>query len=224
MKFKFTLILTILLSVILCFNTQAINEITEPQIGGTYTQADTTQTYGLLVGTPLDVINGFAYADWQRASDDGEVLAENSTLYLEGGIPVHTFALSGYVKGTRDEGRIEGWQRDAGYFLRLPEYQVKGLTVTGGGGNFARNEIPELGLDADTTFNWRAFVELKHSLGLNLLLESNATIDFENPEFTATPFTSIEVGSHFTLDLSVEVLRSKGEFHTTTLIAGKKTF
>lgn len=205
-------------------NAYSVNEIDEAQIGGSFTQADTTKTFGVLVGTPINAINGFAYADWQRAADAEVVLAENATLYLEGGIPIGSFALSGYLKGTRDEGRIEGWQRDYGYFLRLPELNVSGVLVTGGAGNFARQEILELGIDAETTFNWRGFVELKHASGINLLIETTSNVDLSNPEYKVTPFTSIEVGDHFTLDLSVEVLRVNQITYTQTMINGKKTF
>lgn len=220
---RYLTLLTLILFTCVSF-VYGVNEIDEAQVGGTYSQADTTKTFGLLVGTPIDAINGFIYADWQRASDDGETLAENATVYLEGGVPIGSFALSGYVEGTRDEGRIEGWQRDYGYFLRLPEFTLSGFTVTGGGGNFARQEIPELGLDAATSFNWRGFLEFKHKYGFSILLETNSTIDFTDPEFTVTPFTSVEFGDHFTLDLSMEILRSGGVTYTQSNISGKKTF
>ena len=224
MKSLIHILIIMLVCGVSCLPALATVDIDEAQIAGTYSQAGNTISLGLLVGTPIDAINGFAYGDWQRAQDEGEVLAENATLYLEGGVPIFGFALNGYVKGLKDEGRIEGWQRDYGYFLRLPEYKWRGFILTGGGGNFARQEIPEIGVEAMTSFNWRGFLQFKHISGLNLLIETTSTLGLKDPEFRLLPFTSIEVGDHFTLDLSLEILRADGETHNQVMIAGKKTF
>ena len=133
-------------------------EIDEPQVAGTFIQNGEVNTIGLLVGSPIDAINGFAYGDWQRSVNAGEVLTDNSTLYLEGGLPIKGFGLQGYLKGEKDAGRIEGWRRDYGYFVRTPSADIGGIHIEGGAGNFARQEIPEIDVEADTTFNWRAFL------------------------------------------------------------------
>lgn len=225
---SFHMFWTIMFSVLLlmfCWTpASASTDIDEAQIAGTYTQAGNTQTLGILGGVPINAINGFVYGDWQRAVNDDVVLEENATLYIEGGIKLKGFDFNGYAKGLRDEGRIFGWQRDYGYFIRSPQLQTGAFSFTAGAGNFARQEIPELNVEAETSFNWRSFVEVKHSSGLHLLLETTSTINLEDPEFRAVPFTSIEVGDNFTLDLSLEILRADGKTHTQTIIAGKKTF
>ena len=202
----------------------SMSSIDEPQVAGTYTQAGDTQSFGILGGLPINAINGFIYGDWQRSTNDGIVLEENTILYLEGGVELRGFDLNGYVKGLRDEGRVFGWQRDYGYFVRIPDIRSGAFSFTAGAGNFARHEIPELDVEAETSFNWRGFFEVKHDSGLHLLLETTSTLNLEDPEFRAVPFTSIEVGESFTLDLSVEILRADGKTHTQTIIAGKKTF
>lgn len=224
---NFSLFGILILTLLLMFwqtPASAVTAIDEAQVAGTYSQAGATEAIGILAGLPIDVINGYIYGDWQRSSSDDVVLEENATLYIEGGVKLFGFDLNGYAKGLRDEGRVLGWQRDYGYFIRIPDLQTKGFTFTGGAGNFARQEIPELDVEAETSFNWRGFVEVKHEIGLHLLLETTSTLNLEDPEFRAVPFTSIEVGDDFTLDLSFEILRADGETHTQTIIAGKKTF
>lgn len=224
LNFNLTLCLLFAAMLLLWTQANAATNMDEAQVAGTYTQAGKTQNLGILAGVPINTINGFIYGDWQRAVSDDVVLEENATLYIEGGVKLGGFGLSGYAKGLKDEGRVFGWQRDYGYFVRIPTLQTKGFTFTGGAGNFARQEIPEIDVEAETSFNWRGFVEVEHESGLHLLLETTSTINLNDPEFRAVPFTSIEVGENFTLDLSLEILRADGKTHTQTIIAGKKTF
>ena len=216
----------VLVFFVICTMAYCEVEIDESQVAVSFLQDGGVNSIGLLAGTPLDAINGFAYGDWQRFTNEGIVLTDSTVLYLEGGVPIPFIGgkLQGYLKGEKDDGRIEGWRRDYGYFWRTPSVEVFGLHIDGGMGNFARVEIPEIDIEADTSFNWRAFLQVQHPSGISVLFETTSALNLKNPDFKVKPFTSVEIGDGLNFDFALEILREDGVTHRSTIMGFKKSW
>lgn len=205
----------------------------EKQIVFSFAQTGDNMTVGAMLGLPFhrEKLNGYAVLSGQHVHDDGETDATQRLGYLEAGVPIKNFEVNGFVKALRNSERDLERQIDYGYFIQLPTFTIERGTfrkrywvLSAGFGNFARHEIEELAAEAQTSFNWKAFVRAGHSSGLSVQFETTSASDFSDREYSLTPSTSIEVFDRVNVDLSAVIIHADEQTHINSLIGVKLTF
>ncbi len=230
----FTTLIVLMFSVItIAAFAEVPPEPDEKQVVVSFAQTGNNLTVGALIGVPFEreKLNGYAVLSGQHIHDDGETDATQRLGYLEAGVPLRSFEFNGFVKALTNSERDLDRQIDYGYFIQLPKIRIergqfgrRSWVFSAGFGNFARNEIAELEVDAHTSFNWKAFVRALHSSGLSLQFETTSAVDFSDPEYSLTPSTSIEVFDQVNVDLSAVIIHADERTHINSLIGVKLTF
>lgn len=195
------------------------------EVGVSWAHAGGDSTIGVLVGIPFEHrINGYLIAQTQHIHVDGETESVQRLLYTEVGLPVRRFELNAFAKGLRNTERDVDLQTDFGYFLQFPEIQRRLWSFSAGLGNFARNEIPELAVEAETTFNWTAFIRVRNARGVSMQYQFNVGATGDDPEHIFTKNSSLRLGERLSLDLNLTLMFADSDVHTASLISTKLRF
>ncbi|MEG9862148.1 MAG: hypothetical protein V6Z81_06555 [Parvularculales bacterium] len=197
----------------------------EKEVGVSWAHAGGDSTIGVSIGVPFEHrINGYLIAETQHIHVDGETESVQRLLYTEVGLPVRRFEVNAFAKGLRNTERDVDLQTDFGYFLQLPEIQRRLWSFSAGLGNFARNEIPELAAEAETTFNWTAFIRVRNARGVSMQYQVNIGVDGSDLEHSFTKNSSLRLGERLSLNVNLTLMFADNDVHTASRIGAKLRF
>lgn len=195
------------------------------EIGVSWAHSGDDSTIGAIIGIPFDNrINGYLIGQTTHIHVDGETESVQRLGYIEAGLPVRRFEISGFAKALRNTERDVDRQLDFGYFVELPEVKRRLWALRAGLGNFARNEIPELAADAETTFNWTAFIRVRNARGVSMQYQFNLGATGDDPEHIFTKNSSLRLGERLSLDLNFTLMFADNDVHTASAISTKLKF
>lgn len=199
---------------------------TETELSFTLHSSSNNITAGAAFAAPFDRqrFNGYLVVSGQHMHASGETHAANRLAYLEAGIPIRRLEANGFFKVLGNADREIDRQMDYGYFVEAHAIKRRNWSFSAGLGNFARNEIKELEVEAGSTFHWKFFVRAEHQSGFALQYETTSAVDWTDLEYSLTPNFSIEVSDRINIGLTAVIMHADADTHIRSSIATKIRF